>query len=139
MIAICSPLRAQMKMPVGWSYAIKKTNPSEAIIFIKATIEKDWHIYSAFQKDGGPTKTSFSFAQSEAYILIGSIIEPKPFTTFEVAFGIDVSSFEKQVIFQQKIKLKQGKATVKGKVKYMACNDHECLPEDEVEFSIPVQ
>jgi hypothetical protein len=50
-----------------------------------------------------------------------------------------VSFFEKEVVFQQKIKLKAGQATVKGTLEYMTCNDHQCLPPDDIDFSIPVK
>jgi DsbC/DsbD-like thiol-disulfide interchange protein len=52
---------------------------------------------------------------------------------------MDVSYFEKSVVFQQKIKLKGKEATIKGQLEYMTCNDKQCLPPDDVEFSIPVK
>jgi hypothetical protein len=52
---------------------------------------------------------------------------------------MNVAYFEKSVIFQQKVKLNRGTTTVKGKVEYMVCNDRQCLPPEEVEFSIPVK
>jgi hypothetical protein len=37
---------AQIEAPVHWSYAAKKTSPTQAAILLKATIDRDWHIYS---------------------------------------------------------------------------------------------
>src|ERR1700761_6544229 len=131
--------RAQILTPVHWSYGAKKLNNNEAVIFIKATIDDGWHLYSQYVKEGGPIKTTFTFPASPDYSLEGKTIEPKPITRNEPVFKMDVSFFEKEVIFQQKIKLKAGQATVKGTLEYMTCNDHQCLPPDDIEFSIAVK
>ena len=97
--------QAQVLTPVKWSYAAKKTGKNEAILFIKATIDEGWHIYSTRQKDGGPVKTTFTFDKSLDYFLAGKLTEPVAITKFEKTFDMDVLYFEKSVIFQQKIKL----------------------------------
>ncbi|WP_254492104.1 hypothetical protein, partial [Salmonella enterica] len=51
----------QILKPVKWSYAAKKTSGAEVTVLLKAEIDEGWHIYSAYQKDGGPLKTSFKF------------------------------------------------------------------------------
>src|ERR1700712_1780702 len=81
---------AQIESHVKWAYAAKKISPTEAVIFIRATIDPEWHIYSTNQKDGGPVKTSFTFSSSKDYTLIGKVTEPTPVTKFEKTFGIDV-------------------------------------------------
>jgi thiol:disulfide interchange protein DsbD len=130
---------AQIESPVKWAYAAKRISPTEAVVFIRATIDDGWHIYSTNQKEGGPVKTSFSFTPSKDYVLVGKIAEPAPVTKFEKSFSMDVLYFENTVTFQQKVHLKTaGATTIKGKLDYMTCNDHKCLPPDEVEFTIPV-
>jgi len=130
---------AQVFHPVKWSYASKKTGPNEVVVFLKATIDQGWHIYSAYQKDGGPVKTSFTFSPAPDFELAGPLSEPKPVTNYEKVFEMDVSYFENQVIFQQKVHLKKGQVTVKGSLKFMVCNDRQCLPPETVTFSIPVK
>ncbi|MGN8059197.1 protein-disulfide reductase DsbD domain-containing protein [Pedobacter sp. 22163] len=130
---------SQILKPVTWSYAAKKTGPNTATVFIKATIDQGWHLYSQFVKDGGPVKTTFSFPASGAYTLVGKTIEPKAITKFESTFKMDVSYFEKSVVFQQKVKLKGKTATIKGNVEFMVCDDKQCLPPEQVDFSIPVK
>jgi len=130
---------AQIENPVHWAYAAKRISATEAVVFLRATIDPEWHIYSINQKDGGPVKTSFKFSPSKDFVVDGKASEPTPATKFEKAFGIDVSYFEKTVTFQQKIKLKSAGATVvKGSVEYMTCNDRKCLPPDDVDFTITV-
>jgi hypothetical protein len=135
---ISSGVFAQVETPVKWSYAAKKVSATEAIVLLKATIQKDWHIYSLNLPDGGPVKTSFTFEPSKQYQLVGKVSEPKPVTKYETVFKMNVSYFENSVIFQQKVKLIAGSPVVKGKLEYMTCNDKKCLPPEEVEFNIPV-
>ena len=128
--AISLGAHAQIEAPVKWSYAAKKISGTEMVVFLKATIQKGWHIYSMHVKDGGPIKTSFTFSPSKEYSLTGKTIEPKPVTKYEKSFTMNVSYFENSVIFQQKIKIKSAKASVvKGKLEYMTCNDVKCLRE----------
>jgi hypothetical protein len=128
---------AQIEHPVIWAYAAKKTSPTEGIIYLKATIQPGWHIYSLNVKEGGPIKTSFKFAKSKAYELVGKAIEPKPVTKFEKVFNMNVSYFENEVVFQQKIKIKATDIlTVKGQLEYMTCNNKKCLPPEDVDFSV---
>lgn len=130
---------SQILKPVTWSYAAKKTSPTTATVFIKATIAQGWHLYSQFIKDGGPVKTTFTFPSTGSYSLVGGTTEPKAITKHEPNFNMEVSYFENSVIFQQKIKLKGKTATVKGSLEFMVCDDKQCLPPDQVDFSIPVK
>jgi thiol:disulfide interchange protein DsbD len=131
--------KAQIESHVKWSYAAKKISATEAVVFLKATIDDKWHIYGLDVKDGGPIKTSFTFAPSKEYSLIGKATQPTPVTKYETSFKMDVSYFEKSVIFQQKIKLKSANSVVvKGQLEYMTCNDQKCLPPETVDFTIPV-
>jgi hypothetical protein len=132
-------VRAQILTPVHWSYGAKKISKTEAVIFIKATIDEGWHVYSQFVKDGGPVKTTITFTPSKDYATVGSTAEPKPITKYEKVFSMDVSYFEQSVIFQQKVKLTGGEAIVKGTLEYMTCNNKQCLPPDDIDFSIPVK
>jgi DsbC/DsbD-like thiol-disulfide interchange protein len=136
-VSVCA--KAQIEHPVKWSYASKRINKTEALVFLKASIADGWHIYSTHQKDGGPVKTSIAFNKSPAYQLLGEITEPKPLSKFEKSFGIGVTYFENSAVFTQKIKLLKGQATVSGTLTYMSCNDQKCLPPESVSFNIPVQ
>jgi DsbC/DsbD-like thiol-disulfide interchange protein len=130
---------AQIEAPVKWSYAAKRISSTEAVVFLRATIQDGWHIYSLDVKDGGPIKTSFTFDPSKEYSPEGKPTEPTPVTRYEKAFSMNVSFFEKSVTFQQKIKLKSANASVvKGKLEYMTCNDQKCLPPEDLDFSIPL-
>ncbi|AOM79346.1 protein-disulfide reductase DsbD domain-containing protein [Pedobacter steynii] len=130
---------SQILKPITWSYVAKKMSATEATLYIKASLEKGWHLYSQNVGEGGPVATSFYFPASKLYDMVGRTIEPKPIKKFEPVFMMEVSYFETTAIFQQKVKLKGKQATVKGSVKFMVCNDKQCLPPSEIFFSIPVK
>jgi len=135
MISIAA--KAQIESHVRWSYAFKRINTTEAVLLIKATIDKNWHIYSQHVKPGGPLKTAFAFTPSKGYTLVGKTTEPAPTTKYEKVFKMNVGYFENSVVFQQRVKLKAGAPVITGKLEFLACADH-CLPPEEVPFSIPV-
>lgn len=140
LLASTQVLNAQIRRPVKWSYAAKKTSPTEAVVFFKATIDKGWHIYSQHINDGGPTKTVFTFAPSQQYSLVGKTEESKPIQKFEKMFSMNVGYFENEALFKQKVKLKSSKQTVvKGSLQFGACDDHECIPPEDVEFNVTVK
>lgn len=139
LIAVAKFAGAQILQPVKWSYAAKRINAKQAIVYLKATIDNGWHIYSQDIAANGPTKTVFVFRSSKDYVLDGKTIEPTPISHFDKMFNMKTGYFEKAVIFQQKINIKtSGKTTVKGKVEFGTCNDKQCLPPEEVEFNIAV-
>lgn len=130
---------AQILTPVKWAYAAKKINDKEAVVLVKAIINKGWHIYSQNVADGGPAKTAFAFTKSDEYALVDKPIEPQPLKKFEKAFDMNVTYFENTVVFQQKVKLVKGNPVIKGTVSFMACSNKECLPPEDVEFSVAIK
>lgn len=130
---------SQILKPVKWTYSAKKINKIEAIVYLKANIDKGWHIYSQSVGEGGPIATHIQFSPSSVYRLVGKTIEPKPISKFEKSFNMNVNYFENTVTFEQKIKMASNATTVKGKLEFMVCSNSKCLPPDEIEFAIPVK
>jgi hypothetical protein len=95
-IVLCNFLFAngQILEPVKWSYGSKRLSSTEGVVFLKATIDDGWHLYSQTVPNGGPTKTTITFEPSKGYTLVGSTLEPKPLTRIEKVFdGMTVSFF----------------------------------------------
>lgn len=131
---------AQIHNPVKWEVAQKKLNNKEGVVFIKATIQNGWHIYSQNVPSGGPIPTSFTFKPSKDFSLNGKTAEPKPNTKYEEVFNMDVPYFSRQVVFQQKVKLNSNKpTTVSGAVEWQACDADQCLPPDEYNFTVTIK
>lgn len=135
LLLISGQIIAQVLEPVKWSFAVKNETDQEAMLVLTASIEKHWHLYSQFIKDGGPVPTSFSFNASNDYSTIGKVKEPKPIEKFDKNFDMDLLFFDGKVAFTQKIKkLSNQPFTVTGTLEFMTCNDESCLPPSEVDF-----
>lgn len=133
-------VQAQIVKPVKWSYAAKKVSATEAIVYLKATIDKGWHMYSQNMADGGPTKTVFTFAPSAQYALVGKTLESKPIAKFEKMFNMQVKYFENEAVFQQRVKLKsKNQLSVKGSVYFGACDDTTCTAPEDVPFNVVIK
>jgi thiol:disulfide interchange protein len=131
----------QFHDPVKWKFDSKKINANEFELLFTAEIDKEWYIYGlATYENEGPLPTSFHFEDHKSYSKTGSVKEvSKVVKKLEPAFGDDVFVFSMKgpAVFSQKVKLKEGKATVKGFLEYMTCNliTGMCLPPEEVDFS----
>lgn len=131
--------QAQIYDPVSWKFSVEDVKGDEATLVLTATIQNGWYLYSQFIEEGGPIPTSFSFEKSDAYSLIGSVSEsPKAVPAFDAVFSMQIAKHKNKVDFKQKVKLKQAKVTVKGMLEFMTCDDRNCLPPEEVPFSINV-
>jgi thiol:disulfide interchange protein DsbD len=97
-----------------------------------ANIEEGWHMYAVNLPDpmGGPLPTEFVFEASDSFALFDSIIESKGHTEMDDAFGIEVTYFETEATFKQRLlDLSKGaQPDVKGNIYYMVCNDEMCIP-----------
>lgn len=130
---------AQSNKQVKWSYTAKKISENVYEVHMTATINGNWHMYS---QDGGegPFSTTFTFTKNPLINFDGKVKEVgKVKKTYEEAFKSDVRYYEKSVNFVQTIKLRGNvKTNVTGKVEFMVCNDSQCLPPSEVEFSLSI-
>ncbi len=131
---------AQIQNPVKWTYSVENNGKEEATLVIKASIDKGWHLYSQFIGEGGPVPTSFRFDKSSNYTLVGKVNEiPKAKPIFDEIFGMQVAWFEKTATFKQKIKVSSNKDfKINGALEFMVCDDKQCLPPEEVEFSFDI-
>ena len=129
---------SQVKNPVKWTFSSKKLPAGTYELKFTATIQPSWHIYSQNTPDGGPSATVFSFTKNPLVTLDGPAKEiGKLEQKFEALFGVEVKQFSDKVEFVQVVKPKgKAKTAVKGQIKFMTCNDRECLPPTTQKFSI---
>src|SRR5690606_10708436 len=88
-IVLVSALRtnAQVYDPVSWSFETKMISETEAELIIKATLEKDWHIYAMYlPSQDGPIPTTITFNPTDDYELVGETKEGKYKTEFDPNF-----------------------------------------------------
>ena len=131
--------KSQILEPVKWTYSSKRISKTTAVVYIKATIDKGWYIYSQTVQKGGPVKITIEFAPSNQFSLVGKTLGPKPISKYDKTFKMNVGYFQNTVTFQQTINLKTNSANVKGSVAFMTCDATRCIPEEIIDFSIPVK
>ena len=125
-----------IKDPVKWTFESKKISDTEYDIVAKATIESGWHIYSQFLKGEGPIPTTLTVENSEK---VGDAKEESPKKREHNDPNFDnmkVVDFEESATFTQRIKVKNASEKIKGSIGFMACTDAQCLPPNDIPFSI---
>ena len=132
-------LFAQPLNPVKWTYSVKETSATEAVLEFKAKLDAGWHLYSQYTDPNGPLAIVFEFTPSSDYQLVGKVQEPKPHEEMDEIFGCVVKSFTGTVLFRQKVKrISEKDFTVKGIVSYQLCNDGSCIAPEDHDFSFKV-
>lgn len=130
---------AQIYDPVDWKFSVRDIEGNEATLVITAHIEPGWHVYSQFIDEGGPIPTSFRFDPDDGYELKGTVSEsPKAISAFDPNFNMQIAWHKTRVDFRQKVKLNEPVMTINGTLEFMTCNDTNCLPPEEVPFSIDI-
>ena len=130
----------QIYDPVQWSFSAEDLGNNEFNVVLTADIEAGWHVYSQHINDGGPVPTTFTFAESPNYKLVGEVLESEAIVLHDPVFDMELRYFEKQAIFTQKVKvLGKEPVSLKGELEYMVCNDGMCLPPTLVEFDVNLE
>ncbi len=136
-VICCLQMVAQIQEPVKFKTEWKALSENEAEIVFTGTIEAGWHVYSTDLPEGGPISATFNLDQISGAELAGKL-EPrgKVVEKMDPIFGMQVKYFEgSKAVFAQKLKLKGGAYDVKGFLQFGACNDENCLPPTNVDFS----
>ena len=131
---------AQSSKQVNWTYSSKKISDKIYEVHMTATIGGDFHMYSQEVGGDGPIATSFTFTKSPLVDIEGAPKENgKLIKKFESAWNHNVNYYEKTVDFVQVVRLKSNiKTSLAGKVEFMVCNDHECLPPATVDIKVNI-
>jgi thiol:disulfide interchange protein DsbD len=130
---------AQSSKQVKWTFSAKKIADKTYEVHMNADINGNYHIY-AQQGGDGPVSTTFNFTRNPLLVLDGKVKEiGKLKKAYEDAFDSEVRYYEKSVKFVQVVKVRgSAKSNLAGKVEFMVCNDRECLPPSEVDFSVNI-
>lgn len=127
-------LGVQAQEPVIWETKLEKLSDTEYLLQFKAKIEDQWHLYSQDLPEDGPLPTQFVFqGEGTAFDLIGATEQSETVTAFDPIFEIDLSWFEGEANFEQKISLLDPEIfVVKGEINFQACDDKLCIFRNEV-------
>ncbi len=127
---------AQIQEPVKFKTELKNISAIEVEIVFTGSIEPGWHVYSTDLGDGGPISATFNTDKLTGAELSGKLRPVgKEVASFDKLFEMDVRYFEHTAQFVQKLRLTGGAYEITGYLEYGACNDENCLPPTQVEFS----
>lgn len=130
-------LNAQILNPAKWTYesSVKEAKTGDEIeLIFKATIDKDWYLYSSeFKCEDGPIKTSFNLVPHPSFQLVGNVVPVNPVDKYDDIFECDVKIFKKTGEFRQKIKILSSAISIKGESDYQVCTETtgQCVPGGE--------
>ncbi len=131
---------AQIVTPVKWSWKAEPVAKGEYKLTFTAKIDAKWHTYSQYIGDGGPVKTTFTFEKNPAVEVVGKTSERggKVHDGHDPVFDMQLKYFEDLMICEQVVKIKAD-TKLKGTLEFMACDDHQCLPPDLIEFAFDLK
>lgn len=133
------PAVSQIYDPVTWEFGWEPKGKNEYEIVLRAIIEEKSHIYAMNLPDGGPIPTTVKFETSPDFELVGDVYEKgEREDIFDEAFKMEISWFSNEVEFRQVIKSDKPSFVVTGYVNYMACDDSQCSPPQDREFSVTI-
>ena len=127
---------AQIQDPVQFKTELKTISDTEIQIVFTGTIDEGWHVYSTDLPEGGPISATFNTDKMEGLELDGKLIpQGKEIENYDKMFEMNVRYFEDKATFIQKLKVTAANYFIEGYLQYGSCNDENCLPPTDIEFS----
>ncbi len=137
----CNIAFSQQPNPVRWKSSTEKISETEYYLVFTAEIQSGWHLYNLQIPEGGPIATTFTFDKINGVKLVGKVVTTsKPTKAYSDSFGMDLEYFSDKAVFKQKVTVAKAKvASVAGNVRFMCCDDHQCIPPTEYEFVMQIK
>ena len=133
---------AQLASPVLWSFTSKKIADKTYEVYLTATIQNSWHLYSQNQpKDAINQPTEILFNKNPLVTIDGKTTEVGKMELYQdKKLKISANQYANKVVFIQKIKVKSNaKTTISGSVEYQTCDDKKCLPPKKELFKVALK
>lgn len=136
-----SAVYAQIKNPVKWDMSYNQVSGQEFDLVFTATINSGWYVYSQFLDDGGPIPTSFNFETGDHFQLVGKAKEESANKKagHDAIFDMQVVKYAKKVTFTQRVKASDLKKPIVGYLTFMTCDDEQCLPPTDIDYSFELK
>ena len=127
---------AQFQNPVTFNVTQKKVAEDALEIVFQGTVEAGWHVYSTDIADGGPTRAELTIEKQKGLKPNGKLkATGKVHRAMDDMFGMELSYMEGTASFVQRFTITESEYEVAGYLTYGACNDENCIPPTNVEFS----
>ena len=127
---------AQFQTPVTFTATQKKVADDALEVVFQGTIDAGWHVYGTDIADGGPTRAELTLEKQKGLKPDGKLrATGKVQKKMDEMFGMEVSYMEGTASFVQRFIITEPEYEVSGYLTYGACNDQNCIPPTNVEFS----
>jgi len=133
-ILLAAPFGNSSK-PVTSTHKLEQISADTVRLIFNLKISDGWHVYSTNLPSGGPISAELNFDESNGVTPASELSfrgTEKDF--FDPLFRMNVRYFENRVTFFQDFKISEG-WSMEGAFTYGACDDMNCLPPQQIEFS----
>lgn len=135
-----APSQEEILKPVTWTFYNGELKDNILDLYFKASVDAGWHVYDLKLPEDGPIPTSINFDSSDQYEMVGPpVAVSNVIEEYDPTFEMNLRFFNNEAIFKQKVKLLSSDVDISGYVEYMTCDDHRCLPPDDVNFDFKVK
>ena len=124
-------IQSQSQEQVVWTTALEKVDDTYLLKF-EAKIQSKWHlIHNTFLIMVLYLLSIFKGAEGQ-FDLVGNTKEGKSKTAYDPIFEMELSWFDDEALFEQKIKLlNPDLVSIEGEINYQACDDKLCIFRNE--------
>ncbi len=135
-ICVSAVALAQFHNPVNIKASQKRVSDDVLEIVFQGTVDAGWHVYGPDIADGGPTRAELTLETQKGVKPDGKLrATGKVQKAMDEMFGMEVSFMEGTASFVQRFTITEPEYEVAGYLTYGACNDENCIPPTDVEFS----
>lgn len=136
LVGHCMLCLAQFKSPVTFRVVDEKTSDGKLLVRFVGQVDAGWHVYGTDIPEGGPTAASLTVESMQGLQADGKLRTiGKVHRAEDPMFGMEVSYMENIATFEQTFVITAEEYSVEGYMTYGACNDENCIPPTDVEFS----
>lgn len=128
---------AQVQHTTSWTFdaSQKEVKVGDEIeLIFKVKVIDQWYIYSSdLTDDIGPLPTEVLFQENGGFELIGGLVPVNPKEKYDDVWEADVTYFEKEGEFRQKIRVLSTGLQIAGTLEFQTCTDVDgkCIPGEE--------
>lgn len=125
---------------VQWDFAVERNQGDTVTVILTATVDPGWYVYSQYLEGDGPIPTQVSFEKEDELTFLGKPEESGHLVEgYDDIFGMEIKKYKEEMVIRQQLILPEGENNISGKVLFMSCDQEQCLPPSEVEFSLEIE
>ncbi len=136
-LGVCLSSLAQMHAPVKFTVSGDQVSGGKFLVRFTGQVEPGWHVYGTDIPDGGPTAATLHVEKMEGLKPEGALrATGKVHRAQDPMFDMEVSYMEGKATFEQTFTITAAQYSVQGYLTYGTCNDENCMPPTNVDFSL---